>query len=257
MGTVYQGRDPTINRIVAIKTIALSAEFDSDELAAARERFFREAESAGRLNHPDIVTVYDAGEEHDVAYIAMEFLTGTHLNPYTRPGHLLRSAQVLTLGARVADALEFAHDQRVVHRDIKPANVMYNPKTGDIKITDFGIARITDSSRTRTGAVLGHAVLHGARTAVREKRDRALGHIFPGCYAVSAADRRIAIPGRFPGGPDVQDRQRRLRAPRRPAPGPSGLRRGDAGSGARERIRIGATAPAANWRRLCESAGPI
>ena len=155
MGTVYQGRDPTINRIVAIKTIALSAEFDSDEVAAARERFFREAESAGRLNHPDIVTVYDAGEEHDVAYIAMEFLTGTHLNPYTRPGHLLRPAQVVALGARVADALQFAHDQRIVHRDIKPANVMYNRVTGDIKITDFGIARITDSSRTRTGAVLG------------------------------------------------------------------------------------------------------
>jgi serine/threonine-protein kinase len=155
MGTVYQGRDPTINRIVAIKTIALSAEFDADELAAARERFFREAESAGRLNHPDIVTVYDAGEEHDVAYIAMEFLTGTHLNPYTRPGHLLSPAQVLMLGARVAEALQFAHDQSIVHRDIKPANVMYNSRTGEIKITDFGIARITDSSRTRTGAVLG------------------------------------------------------------------------------------------------------
>jgi serine/threonine-protein kinase len=89
MGTVYQGRDPTINRVVAIKTIALSAEFDSDELAAARERFFREAESAGRLNHPDIVTVYDAGEEHDVAYIAMEFLSGTHLSTYTRYDQLL------------------------------------------------------------------------------------------------------------------------------------------------------------------------
>jgi serine/threonine-protein kinase len=155
MGTVYQGRDPTINRIVAIKTIALCAEFDADEVAAARERFFREAESAGRLNHPDIVTVYDAGEEHDVAYIAMEFLTGTHLNPHTRPGQLLRAQQVVALGARVADALQYAHDQRVVHRDIKPTNVMYNPGTGDIKITDFGIARITDSSRTRTGTVLG------------------------------------------------------------------------------------------------------
>jgi len=155
MGTVYQGRDPTINRVVAVKTIALSAEFDSEELTAARERFFREAESAGRLNHPDIVTVYDAGEEHDVAYIAMEFLTGTHLNQHTRSEGLLPAAEVTALCARVADALAYAHQQGVVHRDIKPANVMYNSSTGEIKITDFGIARITDASRTKTGVVLG------------------------------------------------------------------------------------------------------
>lgn len=155
MGTVYLGRDPTINRVVAIKTVALSAEFDSDEIAAARERFFREAESAGRLRHPDIVTVYDAGEEHDVAYIAMEFLDGSHLNNYIRGDRLLPPSQVLAIGARVADALAFAHGQGVVHRDIKPANVMYNPETGAVKITDFGIARIADSSRTKTGVVLG------------------------------------------------------------------------------------------------------
>jgi serine/threonine-protein kinase len=155
MGTVYQGRDPTINRVVAIKTIALSAEFDADEIVAARERFFREAESAGRLNHPDIVTVYDAGEEHDVAYIAMEFLTGTHLSQYTTGERLLPPELVVDLIARVADALGYAHAQGVVHRDIKPANVMYNPETGDLKITDFGIARLTDSTRTKTGVVLG------------------------------------------------------------------------------------------------------
>ena len=155
MGTVYLGRDPTINRVVAVKTVALSAEFDSEEVTAARERFFREAESAGRLNHPDIVTVYDAGEEHDVAYIAMEFLEGAHLNQYARGDNLLSPAEVVAIGARAAEALAFAHGQGIIHRDIKPANVMYNPATGEIKITDFGIARITDSTRTKTGVVLG------------------------------------------------------------------------------------------------------
>jgi serine/threonine-protein kinase len=155
MGTVYQGRDPTINRVVAIKTIALSAEFDSEEVASARERFFREAESAGRLDHADIVRVYDAGEEHDVAYIAMEFLTGANLTRHVHPERLLATEVSLALTARVAEALDFAHAQGVVHRDIKPANLMYNPATGALKITDFGIARITDSNRTKTGVVLG------------------------------------------------------------------------------------------------------
>ncbi|MDH3768853.1 MAG: protein kinase, partial [Gammaproteobacteria bacterium] len=155
MGTVYLGRDPKINRVVAIKTIALSEEFDDDELQAAKDRFFREAESAGRLNHPDIVTVYDAGEEHDLAYIAMEFLKGDHLNKNTRPDALLETNNVLQIISRAADALDYAHKEGVVHRDIKPANIMYEPNGNDVKITDFGVARITDSSKTKTGIVLG------------------------------------------------------------------------------------------------------
>lgn len=155
MGTVYLGRDPKINRVVAIKTIAISQEFDEDEVASVRERFFREAETAGRLNHPDIVTVYDAGEEHDLAYIAMEFLKGHHLSAHTRSEQLLPEELVITMMARVADALAYAHKEDVVHRDIKPANIMYDPESGDLKITDFGIARITSSSKTKTGIVLG------------------------------------------------------------------------------------------------------
>lgn len=155
MGTVYQGRDPKINRVVAIKTLALSQEFEADELDDVKQRFFREAETAGRLNHPAIVTIYDAGEEHDLAYIAMEYLHGRDLSPYTRDGELLPVARVLELGARMAEALAYAHDQNVVHRDIKPGNVMYEPQSDTLKITDFGIARITDSSRTKTGMVLG------------------------------------------------------------------------------------------------------
>ncbi len=155
MGVVYQGRDPKINRVVAIKTMALSQEFDADELADVKERFFREAETAGRLNHPNIVTMFDAGEEHDLAYIAMEFLKGQDLVPYTKPDHLLPLPKVLDIVARVADALDYAHANHVVHRDIKPANIMYEPASDQVKVTDFGIARITDSSKTKTGMVLG------------------------------------------------------------------------------------------------------
>ncbi|MFZ2853833.1 MAG: serine/threonine-protein kinase [Rhodocyclaceae bacterium] len=155
MGVVYLGRDPKINRVVAIKTMALSQEFEADELADVKARFFREAETAGRLNHQNIVTMYDAGEEHDLAYIAMEFLKGKDLVPYTKPGALLPLPQVMSIVARVADALSYAHANQVVHRDVKPANVMYEPDTDQVKVTDFGIARITDSSRTRTGMVLG------------------------------------------------------------------------------------------------------
>jgi serine/threonine-protein kinase len=155
MGVVYLGRDPKINRVVAIKTMALSQEFDADEIEDVKARFFREAETAGRLNHANIVTIFDAGEEHDLAYIAMEFLKGKDLVPYTKPDNLLPLDKVLSIIARTAEALSYAHTQNVVHRDIKPANVMYEPESDTVKVTDFGIARITDSSKTKTGMVLG------------------------------------------------------------------------------------------------------
>ncbi|MFO1320444.1 MAG: serine/threonine-protein kinase [Burkholderiales bacterium] len=155
MGVVYYGKDPKIGRVVAIKTMALSQEFEADELQDVKDRFFREAETAGRLNHPNIVTIYDAGEEHDLAYIAMEFLTGRDLTPHTKPGSTLPLPRVMSICARVADALDYAHKQNVVHRDIKPANIMYDGATDSVKVTDFGIARITDSSKTKTGMVLG------------------------------------------------------------------------------------------------------
>jgi len=155
MGVVYRARDPMINREVALKAIPLADEFEGRELEEARGRFFREAEMAGRLSHPHIVTIFDAGEHDGTAYIAMELLRGRHLVEHTQPERLLPVAVALDLVGRLADALHFAHQRQVVHRDIKPANVMYDPSGADIKITDFGIARLTDSARTRTGVVLG------------------------------------------------------------------------------------------------------
>ncbi|MDH5484781.1 MAG: CHASE2 domain-containing protein [Gammaproteobacteria bacterium] len=155
MGAVYLGKDPKISRVVAIKTMALSQEFEGDELQDVKDRFFREAETAGRLSHPNIVTIYDAGEEHDLAYIAMEFLKGHDMVRYGKPDALLPVSKVLSLMSKAADALDYANSQNVVHRDIKPANLMYEPESDTLKITDFGIARITDSSKTKTGMVLG------------------------------------------------------------------------------------------------------
>ncbi|MDZ7920973.1 serine/threonine-protein kinase [Rhodoferax sp.] len=155
MGVVYLGKDPKIGRVVAIKTMALSQEFAGEELTDARERFFREAETAGRLQHQNIVTIFDAGEEHDLAYIAMEFLKGRDLVDYCKAGSLLPVPLVASIVARVAEALDYAHKQMVVHRDIKPANIMYERDSDTVKVTDFGIARITDSSKTKTGLVLG------------------------------------------------------------------------------------------------------
>jgi CHASE2 domain-containing sensor protein/tRNA A-37 threonylcarbamoyl transferase component Bud32 len=155
MGVVYLGKDPKIGRVVAIKTMALAQEFEGEELDDARERFFREAETAGRLQHQNIVTIFDAGEEHDLAYIAMEFLKGKDLVDFCKDGNLLPVPKVLSIVARVAEALAYAHKQNVVHRDIKPANIMYELDSDTVKVTDFGIARITDSSKTKTGLVLG------------------------------------------------------------------------------------------------------
>jgi len=153
MGTVYLGRDPKINREVAIKTLAYGT-VDDTQLPMIKERFFREAEAAGRLNHPGIVTIFDAGEEHDLAYLAMEFLRGHDLSRHCRPQELLPYAEVLRVVADVAEALAYAHAHEVVHRDIKPANIM-RLQDGSVKVTDFGIARVVSNSQTQTGMVLG------------------------------------------------------------------------------------------------------
>ena len=155
MGAVYLACDPRINRPIALKVIPIEKEFEDEELEEARLRFFREAESAGGLTHPNIITVYDCGEDKHLAYIAMEYMQGTSLTAFTDPKKLLAPKKALELCARTADGLDYAHNQGVIHRDIKPANVLYSLKDDRLKISDFGVARITNNNRTKTGIVLG------------------------------------------------------------------------------------------------------
>ena len=155
MGMVYLGHDDKIGRTVAIKTMVLSDEFEDDMRDEIRNRFFREAEAAGRLDHPNIVTVYDVGEEQDLAYIAMDYLKGKDLSAYTGGKDRLPVSEVFEIIMSVAVALDYAHQQKVVHRDIKPANIIYDKQKRTAKITDFGVACLTDASKTKTGTVLG------------------------------------------------------------------------------------------------------
>ena len=154
MGTVYLGRDPSINREVAVKTLSY-ADVEPQQLNEVKDQFFREAEAAGKLSHPNIVTIYDVGEDDDMAYIAMELLKGKDLTEFCTKGNLLPPHRVLGVGAAVAEALDYAHQQGVVHRDIKPANIILL-ENDQIKVADFGIARVMSSStKTQTGVIFG------------------------------------------------------------------------------------------------------
>jgi CHASE2 domain-containing sensor protein/tRNA A-37 threonylcarbamoyl transferase component Bud32 len=153
MGTVYEGKDHKINREVAIKTLRYE-DVAADEAEEVKTRFFREAEAVGKLSHPNIVTIFDVGEDHDMAYIAMELLKGTDLAEYCRKENLLPVDRVLRIVSSVADALSYAHSCGVVHRDIKPANIILL-ENDQVKVTDFGIARVLNISETQTGVVLG------------------------------------------------------------------------------------------------------
>jgi len=152
MGKVFRARDPLIERTVAIKTVSTTQlqsegpEFES--------RFLREAQSAGRLSHPNIVTIYDVGETDDVAYIAMEYLPGTTLRELMDKGPMPLDL-VLDTAIQMAEALAFAHEHGVIHRDIKPANVIISGPRGRIKLTDFGIAHFSSNDRTHAGLMLG------------------------------------------------------------------------------------------------------
>jgi len=154
MGVVYEGRDPNINRRVAIKTARrdiMEASGMADEMM---ERFLREARAAGVLNHPNIITIYDADEQDGVAYIAMEYIEGGDLLDAIQRRQSYRMDEIAEIGATVCEALAAAHDQGVVHRDVKPANIMM-PENGPLKIADFGIARVSDSNLTQEGALIG------------------------------------------------------------------------------------------------------
>lgn len=153
-GNLYAAFDAMHPVPVAIKTVRLPAP-DEPGANEARDRFLREAQTAARLRHPDIVQVHGAGEARGLGFIVMELLAGTDLSRYTRPSRLLPEPVVLRIGARIAEALAHAHGEGVLHRDVKPANVMVHLPTHQVKLTDFGVARLAESGRTRTGFVLG------------------------------------------------------------------------------------------------------
>ena len=149
MGEVFKAHDPILNRYVAIKTI--SAELGGDE--TLKKRFQREAQSAARLNHPNIITVYDYGEEQGKIYMAMELLEGVDLKQLIAQKRAGEIAQKLVILDQIAEGLSFAHAHEIVHRDLKPANI--HLQAGQVKIMDFGLARLGGSEMTRTGMVMG------------------------------------------------------------------------------------------------------
>jgi serine/threonine-protein kinase len=153
MGVVYKATDPLIDRIVAIKTINLGLALDEkDEYEG---RFYQEAKAAGRLSHPNIVTIFDLGKSEDVAYITMEFLQGKELREILDDAEEMPVGRILDIVSQVALGLAYAHEHGIVHRDVKPSNIMVS-SDGHVKITDFGIARMESASvRTQTGMVLG------------------------------------------------------------------------------------------------------
>src|SRR5687768_9183325 len=155
MGIVYLGKDPLIGRLVALKTIRSSV-VEDEETREFRERFLREAQAAGILSHPSIVTVHDIGQDDSsgMSYIAMEYVEGPNLKEILQQGKQLSHAEIAESVAQVAEALDYAHSKGIIHRDVKPANIILCDSR--VKITDFGIAKIASGANlTSTGQFLG------------------------------------------------------------------------------------------------------
>jgi len=175
MGVVYRGYDPVIKRPVAIKTIRKELIEDDEKAETLSGRFRREAQAAGALSHPGIVSVYEYGEDEQYAYIAMEYIEGNSLREYLSRSPSFEESDIVSIMAQLLDALEYAHGNAVWHRDIKPANILVM-SNGRIKLTDFGIARIESADRTRANVIMGTP-----------------GYIAPELYLGGTVDQRIDI----------------------------------------------------------------
>ena len=154
-GVAYRAWDTALAREVLVKLLLVPDGLDRDGWAQLKWRFLQESRAVGRLNHPDVVSVYDAGESGNFVYTVMEYRRDDSLLACTEPEHLLPVAQVLDVAAAVAGILDYAHRRWVIHRDIKPRNILYDKASGRVRLTHFGLARLVDSTRTRTGVVLG------------------------------------------------------------------------------------------------------
>lgn len=169
MGNVYRAHDPLLDRTVAIKTVGCTG-LSREEAEAFEERFYCEAKSAGRLNHPNIVTIHDVGRSDDLAYIAMEFLNGRSLREILDSGVVLPVERSAEIAAQIADGLAFAHANEVVHRDIKPANIMVFDN-GTVKIADFGVASMPSGSNTVAGTAFGSPKYMSPEQVTGQKAD--------------------------------------------------------------------------------------
>lgn len=197
MGAVYRGLDATLGREVAIKTLPLASEFEGPALEKARSIFFAELRGAAALSHPNIVTIYDTGEERDVCYVAMEFVPGNDLTAFVAPDRLIPADKAIEIVARAAEALDHAHRAGVVHRDVRPGNLIYDANSDVVKITDFGIARVTAEVKTKSGATLG-----GDAYSSPEQRGGAPADARSDQYSLALTLRQL-LTGALPGQGDL------------------------------------------------------
>jgi tRNA A-37 threonylcarbamoyl transferase component Bud32/tetratricopeptide (TPR) repeat protein len=171
MGIVYRALDPDINREVAVKTIRFDLVSEEDDREEMMERFMREAQAAGKLTHPNIITIYDVGREKEMTYIVMQLIEGKSLQKVISSGEKISTQEVIRLMDQLCNALDYAHDNGIIHRDIKPANILLD-KEGKPFIVDFGVARLETSTLTEAGATLGTPSYMSPEQVMGKKVDR-------------------------------------------------------------------------------------
>lgn len=192
MGVVYKAYDTTIGRVVALKTLALEA--PPAERAQLAARLANEARSAGALDHPNIVTVYDAGEESGLFYVTMQFVEGATFQQLLAEGRLLPLPQILDLFQQICTALEYAHERGVIHRDLKPSNLML-ARDGSVKVMDFGLAKQGDAGQTKSGVVVGTPSYVSPEQAGGKRVDRRSDIFSLGCVLYEMFTGEQAFPG--------------------------------------------------------------
>ena len=202
MGVVYRARDPIINRLVALKTITTGVADDP----AMLQRFYREAQSAGGLQHPNIVTIYDMGEAASFPYIAMELVEGENLEQLIARRSAFPTTLKLAYAIQSCRAFDYAHKRGIVHRDIKPGNIMVS-KDGTVKVVDFGIARVSGNLAHTDRNVDRHVRVHVSGTVSRRARRRTLRHLVFRSLVLRAPYISQAVRGPYSGEPHAQHMQ--------------------------------------------------